>query len=255
MTKFATSSKAIRLALALTVLTPMQLFAETLTARQMLAEAQNKAVTLPGEAKKSGTIELAKVEPTRTEPTRFDLAPPMPVIAAPAPVMPVPAASVPTPPQSPVARESTPAVPTPDAAKPSVATITVPPAPIAAAAPVPAPVPVPIAAVTPVAAVPAIMPARENQARPALPAPATPVAAAVATEPAAAAPAATSPKTAHSLEAPTSNKAPKQKVATRRSHGSQSEAFNGGGSVNAQIISRIMQRPEVQSLIAQYGAQ
>ena len=43
MTPFATTSKTIRLALALTVLTPVPLLAQALTAREMLAQAQNQA--------------------------------------------------------------------------------------------------------------------------------------------------------------------------------------------------------------------
>jgi hypothetical protein len=245
MTNFARTSKIIRVALALTILTPVPLFAETLTARQMLAEAQNKAVMLPSESRKPGGIELAKVEPTRTEPSRIDLAPPLLAVAAPAPVKPAPSASVGTPPLPTPAGESIPALPVPGA-KPSIAAIAVPSVPAAPIA-APAPIPTPVAVAAPVATPPTAAPLPESQPRPA------PIAVAAP----ALSPAAIATKPAHDTLTKATSKTPGEKVVARRPHGSRSEtSFDARGStINAQVISRIMQRPEVQSLIAQYGAQ
>src|SRR6202012_1604936 len=50
-----------------TVLTTVPLFAETLTARQMLAQVQNQAATLLGGAKKPTATEVAKLETGKTD--------------------------------------------------------------------------------------------------------------------------------------------------------------------------------------------
>jgi hypothetical protein len=70
-------------------------------------------------------------------------------------------------------------------------------------------------------------------------------------------PAAIATKPAQDTLTKATSKTPGEKVVARRPHGSRSEtSFDARGStINAQVISRIMQRPEVQSLIAQYGAQ
>ncbi|MGC2084288.1 MAG: hypothetical protein WA702_13145, partial [Bradyrhizobium sp.] len=65
-------------------------------------------------------------------------------------------------------------------------------------------------------------------------------------------PAAIPTKSPHAHSARPSSKAPReQQTAMRHPRESRAASFNG---VNAQMISQIMQRPEVQSLIAQYGA-
>jgi hypothetical protein len=251
MTKVATTTKAIRLALALTALTPVPLFAEGLTARQMLAQAQSQAVTLHGETKKPANTELAKADlkadiskadPIKTEPvSAADLAPPLPVIAPPAPVKPVPTTSADSVSQSRVASESVSTTPVHDAAPPSIATITVLPAPtLEVTSPAP-PAPVAVKA-------PAATSAPENQTRATQAVPIVDVA-----------PAQTpATSTAHGIPKPsskTSSKAQREKLAAQHSRGSRAEqSFDGGGSIiNARMISRIMQRPEVKSLIAQYG--
>jgi hypothetical protein len=250
MTNLATTSNTIRLALALTVMAPVPLFAETLTARQMLAQAQTQAVKLPGEIKKPGTTELAKLEvgkadlgkaePAKAEPAKaVDLVAPLPIIAPLAPI-----ASMNPAQQSHPANGSAAATPSLEVAKPSIASVTVPPAPSAAA------ITGPVTAIVPPVTYPAVTPAPEKHAtvtRPALAAPTTD-----------AAPTELPAKTARpETIAKTSSKAPKEKVAARRLQGSRSEfSFDGGSSrINARMISRIMQRPEVQSLIAQYGDQ
>jgi hypothetical protein len=260
MTTLATTSKTIRLALALTVLTPVPLLAQALTAREMLAQAQNQAVTLPGETKKSGTTEMAKLEVGKPEPTRpqpvkaqpqVELAPPMPVIAPAAPEQPTPAALNSPVPLDRVSSDSPPAMPTPDSAKPSPAPAVVqaaPPAPVSVA-PAPAAVSVaPIAAASPAPTSPAPAPAPQTEARVPQPAPVAPHARVARPDPA---PAAVQTKSRHEQTAKVTSKAPPtEQIATRPPREQRVGSFNG---VNARMISQIMRRPEVQSLIAQYG--
>jgi hypothetical protein len=263
MIPFATTSKTIRLALAMTMLTPLPLLAETLTAREMLAQAQSQAVALPGEAKKPGATEIAKLEvgkpeptrsqPTKTEPPQVELVPPMPIIVPTAPEKPAPAASA-----EPVSQQHRPAsdnaalTSAPEVPRPSVAVSIAPPAAITAPAPAPAAAP---SAVRPaiIAPTPQIGPAVSQSAHAAPPPP-------VASAAPAQLPHASSPvlqiKTRRGHDAGEAATAPReQKVATRhprRSRGEPSLGIGGSG-INAQMISRIMQRPEVKSLIAQYG--
>jgi len=237
MTNFATRSRTIPLALALTVLTPLSLFAEApMTARQMLAQAQNQALTAPSEIKK---VELDQSKPAQPIADAGD-AGRKPLVIAAAPETPFLTA-----PAEPVTPTST---PTPDAAKPappSVASIVVLPAPSAAPSAAPGSVAKPVS--TPVATSPApeTQPTRATQ-------PESPSAATATVTPPqrpAAAPAPSRSKVGRVQT--TSN----ETVASKRSPASRSGAsFTvSRSSINVQI-GRIMQRPEVQSLLAQYGA-
>jgi hypothetical protein len=261
MTTFATTSKTIRLALALTVLTPLPSLAETLTAREMLAQAQKQAVTLPAEVKKPSTTELAKLEmgkpepartqPTKAEPPQAELAPPLPIIVPVAPENPAPAASAS---QGRPTSASAFAAPAPETAKPPIAAIApVPVAPPAVTAPAIAPAPVTSAApvATPAAAAPTPEP-EARMARPSTVAPTTSTASAAGTQSSAA----FATKTARASSVKASGNPSYDKLSARRPHGSHGEpSFGAGPTLNARMISQIMRRPEVQSLLAQYGAQ
>ncbi len=255
MPPFATTSTTIRLALVLTVLIPMPLCAQTLTAREMLAQAQKQAVMPPEEIKKPGTTEIAKLEvgkadpvrpqSTKLEPPRVELAPPMPIIAPAAPEQPAPAASIQPAPQNRVT-DSAPAMPVPDIAKPSPAPIVLQAAPPAAVSIVPAPVAIASPMPTPLAAAPTpAIQARASQ-------PAAPHARVANTTYARGPASAIQTKNRHEHAARASSKAPREEqTVMRHPHESRGGSFNG---VNAQMISQIMRRPEVQSLLAQYGA-
>jgi hypothetical protein len=265
MIPFATTSKTIRLALAMTMLTPLPLLAERLTAREMLAQAQSQAIALPGEAKKPGTTEIAKLEvgkaeptrpqPTKTEPPQVELVPPMPTVAPAGSEKPAPAASAEPASQNRVTSVNSSVMPAPEITKPSVSAAIMPPAaPTGVAAPTPAP-----AAAAPSAATPAaIAPTPEAQARVSQSTrvtPTAPIANPAPVQMPVAASAALQTKSRRDHVASEVGNLARERVATRqpRRSGREPSLSVGGPGINAQMISRIMHRPEVQSLIAQYG--
>jgi hypothetical protein len=260
MIKFAPPLTTIQLALAAAVLIPISVAAETpMTARQMLAHAQTQALNVPGDIRKPA------LEPDRGDkissgsvgaPTSsVAIAAPLPMIEPPARI--APAATTISALASPAAVQegaalqsranSLTAVP-PPAGTVSVSNALVTPPSMAAAiaeTQPAAPATPPVSAVASSAAAPAVVPA----AAPAQP----PLPATAATETTRVPPVATtssSDKPAHAQRQPmTDNSAPARparKTAARSSTRSDDAAIG-------TRISRIMRRPEVQSLMSQYG--
>ncbi|BAM90101.1 conserved hypothetical protein [Bradyrhizobium oligotrophicum S58] len=246
MIKFAPRSTTMQLAVAAAVLMPMSAFAETpMTARQMLAHAQTQALNVPGDFKKPA------LEPDRSEKSvgaTIDapsigaaIAAPLPVIEPPAPIAP-PAATLTalaTPIAAPEAASPqsrnnalTAVAPAADTVKASNAMVAMPPvAASIAETPPAAPVAAPVTAVASPAAAPA---------QPTLPAATTtetPRMQAVTTS--------SSEKLAHAQRQPAPARPARKSVA-------KSSSRSDDAAINTQI-SRIMRRPEVQSLMSQYG--
>jgi len=260
MTKFATRSKTMQLAFAATVLMPASTFAETpMTARQMLAHAQIQALNVPGDIKKSAPeldrsdkIEKMMSGPAPASTTAAAVVSSVPAIEPPMPVL--PATTMPMAPAMPVApAEASPpqarvnaadsAAATSDTVKASNAAVAMLPAaasvvesrPSAAApSPVTAAAPPPAAAVAPVS----------TPAQPPVPAAST-----------------TATRLQPDGDVPAREKAaPARRQPKVASTGAPARhARNSGGrsgvsdaSIDSQI-SRIMRRPDVQSLMSQYG--
>jgi len=259
MTKFATRSRTMQLALAATVLMPISSFAETpMTARQMLAHAQTQALNVPGDIKRTGP-ELdvsAKImsAPVAPSSSTAAAAPSPPVIEPPAPLSAQtaapPALAMPVPPAEPAAPQ---ARANADSAAPPTEANKAPTAAVAmlpAAATVPesrpsAPVLPPVTAATPSPTTTA-MPAS---------APVQPSVPAVASIPTA--------RLLPDADAPASKKAAPErsqpKMAGTAAPTRQGRKPSGRSATDVSDssiemrISRIMRRPEVQSLMSQYG--
>ncbi|CCD88138.1 conserved protein of unknown function [Bradyrhizobium sp. ORS 285] len=255
MTKFTSRATTLQLTLAAAVLWPMAAFAETpMTARQMLAHAQTQALNVPGDIKKpeldrSEKITSASIAaPVETT----AIAAPLPVIEPPAPIAP-PSATLTAVPAPVIAPEAASpqlranavvaAAPTADIVKASNTTPVAPPVVANTVAPPPA-----VPATPPAATVAAPAPASPTAAAPAASAAPPSRAQAVAVAPSTKSP--TPEKTVQAQRQPTPTSAapahPARKPAAR------SSARGTETSVETQIA-RIMRRPEVQSLMSQYG--
>ncbi|WP_315741117.1 hypothetical protein [Bradyrhizobium sp. SZCCHNR1093] len=255
MIKFTSHARTLQLALATAVLLPMSASAETpMTARQMLAHAQTQALNVPSDIRKPELDRSEKITSEAASAGNAAIAAPLPVIEPPAPISPpapaLTALAAPVP--APEAASSqtrtnslTAAVPVAEAAKTSNPVLATPPVaattetrPVAPAATPPA-----TAAASP-AVVPAVAPAA---------APTQPGLTAAAPTQTTRTKAATLPsaeKTALARHQPTSADAsagrPAPKPRARSSRHSDDDAIS-------TRISRIMRRPEVQSLMSQYG--
>lgn len=251
MIKFASRSTTMQLAVAAAVLMPMSAFAETpMTARQMLAHAQTQALNVPGDIKKPA------LEPDRSEKFSGEaiaaptigtaLAAPLPLIEPPAPIAPPAAAltALATPvaapePASPQSRSNalTAVTPAADAVKASNAQVAIPPVTAGIAAAPAATPSTPMAVVASPAAAPA---------QPTLPA----ATATETTQMQAVTTTSSTEKPVHAQRQPaaaTPAPARPARKSVARSSGRSDDA-----AINTQI-SRIMRRPEVQSLMSQYG--
>jgi energy-coupling factor transporter ATP-binding protein EcfA2 len=250
MIPFATTSKVVRLVLALTALALVPLLAQALIAHGMLAQAPHQAVTRPVESGKPGATdrqkpEVSETDPdrtplTKTEPPRVEFAPQMPILAPLAPEPTAPTASTEPASQSSVTSGSASVASAPKPAKPSITLTLVPRTPATATglAQAPAAVATP-AAIVRIPAAPTVI-AHQVPAR-----------AQVAT------PTATKTKTwrDHVAKAPGTIRR-EQNATTRHPCGVRGRpSFDiGGATINAHMISQIIQRPEIQLLIARYGA-
>jgi len=248
MTKFASRSTSLQLAVAAAVLIPMSAFGETpMTARQMLAHAQTQALNVPGDIRKPA------LEPDRSEKFSGEavaapaigttIAAPLPVIEPPAPIAPPTALATPiAAPEtaSPQSRSNTltAVAPATDTVKALNALVAIPPvAASTAETPAPTPSTPPTAALAP----PAVAPAQ-----PTLPA-------ATATETTriqAVTTTSSSEKPAHAQRQPAT--ATPAVARPARKSVARSSVRSDDAVINTQI-SRIMRRPEVQSLMSQYG--
>ena len=252
MTKFASRSTSLQLAVAAAVLIPMSAFGETpMTARQMLAHAQTQALNVPGDIKKPA------LEPDRSEKFSGEavaapaigttIAAPLPVIEPPAPI--APPTATPTALATPIAAPETASpqsrsntltavAPATDTVKALNALVAIPPvAASTAETPAPTPSTPPTAALAP----PAVAPAQ-----PTLPA-------ATATETTriqAVTTTSSSEKPAHAQRQPAT--ATPAVARPARKSVARSSVRSDDAVINTQI-SRIMRRPEVQSLMSQYG--
>lgn len=262
MMKFASRSTTLQLALATAVLMPMSAFAEPpTTARQMLAHAQTQALNVPGDIKKT-TSELDKSEKITSGPVVAPLdaafaAAPLPIIEPPAPISSPMAMSQTLAAAAPVAPAETipprgradvggPVAPAADAVKASSATVAMLPATSGttetrASAPATPPV---TAIASPIAApvvTPAATPAQSSM-------PAT-----AATEPTRL-PAANASSSENAAQARRQRSTANPAMPTRpaRKSAARSSARSDDVAIGSQI-SRIMRRPEVQSLMSQYG--
>ncbi|WP_315755703.1 MULTISPECIES: hypothetical protein [unclassified Bradyrhizobium] len=255
MIKFTSHARTLQLALATAVLLPMSASAETpMTARQMLAHAQTQALNVPSDIKKPAPDSSERIVSESAASGGASIAAPFPVIEPPtpisAPATTLTALAVPVP--APEAASSqtrtnslTAAVPVAEAAKTSNPVLATPPVaattetrqmataatrPVAAAAsPALVPATAPVAA-TPQSGLPAAVATQTTGTQPA--------ASSSAEKPA---PARRQPTRASSAAA-----RPAPKPTARSSRHSDEDAIS-------TRISRIMRRPDVQSLMSQYG--
>ncbi|UFZ05323.1 hypothetical protein LQG66_03100 [Bradyrhizobium ontarionense] len=261
MMKFASRSTTLQLALATAVLLPMSAFAEPpTTARQMLAHAQTQALNVPGDFKKTAP-ELDKSEkimsgPVVTPPDVAFAAAPLPIIEPPAPISPPMATSQTL--AAPVAPAETipargrvdvggPVAPAADAVKASSATVAMLPATSSTTEThASAPATPPVTAIAAPSVAPVVAPA-VTPAQPSMPATA-------ATEPTRLPPAAnvsSSEKAAQAQRQP-STASPAMPTRPARRSAARSSARSDEVAIGTRI-SQIMRRPEVQSLMSQYG--
>ncbi len=255
MIKFTSHARTLQLALATAVLLPMSASAETpMTARQMLAHAQTQALNVPGDIKQPAPDSSERIVSESAASGGASIAAPLPVIEPPtpisAPASTLTASAVPVPAPEGALLQSrtnslTAAAPVAEAAKASNAVLATPPVAATTETRPVAPTATPPATT---AASPAIVPAVAPAAAPTQPgltaaAPTQTTRTKATTLPSA-------EKTALARHQPTSADAsaarPAPKPSARSSRHSDDDAIS-------TRISRIMRRPEVQSLMSQYG--